>query len=154
MVTVHSDLGAQENKTVTLSTFPPSMCHEMAPDAMILFFWMLSFNLAFLLSSFTFIKRLFSSSLLSVIGMVPSTYLRLLTFLLLGNRVQKTYFAFMNIFIFIKAILTSSCFNSHALTQLLWGESFKYTPSLLGPPIKALGWKRFTFFPVAGERQG
>ena len=37
----------------------------MGPDAMILVFWMLSFKPTFSLSSFTFIKRLFSSSLLS-----------------------------------------------------------------------------------------
>ena len=36
---------------------------------------------AFPLSSFTFIKRFFSSSLLSVIRVVSSAYLRLLTFL-------------------------------------------------------------------------
>ena len=42
---------------------------------------MLSFKLAFSLSSFTFIKRLFSSSL-SAIRVVSSTYLRLLIFLL------------------------------------------------------------------------
>ena len=28
-VTVHSDFGTQENKTVTVSTFSPSMCHEV-----------------------------------------------------------------------------------------------------------------------------
>ena len=43
---------------------------------------MLSFKPAFLLSSFTFIKRLFSSPLLSGIKVVSSVYLRLLTFLL------------------------------------------------------------------------
>ena len=48
----------------------------------ILIFWMLSFKPAFSLSSFTFIKRLFSSSLLSVISVVSSAYLRLLVFLL------------------------------------------------------------------------
>ena len=37
----------------------------MGPDAMILAFWMLSFKPAFLFSSFTFVKKLFSSSLLS-----------------------------------------------------------------------------------------
>ena len=42
----------------------PSICHKvMGPDAMILVFWMLSFKSSFSLSSFTFIKRLFSSSL-------------------------------------------------------------------------------------------
>ena len=42
--------------------FPPSIYHEViGPDAMILVFWMLSFKPTFSLSSFTFIKRLFSS---------------------------------------------------------------------------------------------
>ena len=43
---------------------------------------MLSFKPAFSLSSFTFIKSLFSSSLLSAIRVVSSAYLRLLIFLL------------------------------------------------------------------------
>src|SRR5574337_7314 len=42
---------------------------------------MLSFKPTFSLSSFTFIKRLFSSSLLSAIRVVSSAYLRLLIFL-------------------------------------------------------------------------
>ena len=49
---------------------------------MILVFWMLSFKPTFSLSLFTFIQRLFSSSLLSAIRVVSSAYLRLLTFLL------------------------------------------------------------------------
>ena len=53
----------------------------MGPDAMILVFWMLSFKPTFSLSSFTFIKRLFGSSLLSAIRVVSSAYLRLLIFL-------------------------------------------------------------------------
>ena len=68
-------------KSVTVSIVSPSICHEeMGPDAMIFIFWMLSFKPAFSLSS-TFIKRLFSSSLLSAIRVVPSAYLRLLIFL-------------------------------------------------------------------------
>ena len=50
----------------------------MGPDAMIFVFWMLSFRPTFLLSSFTFIKRLFSSSSLSAKRVVSSAYLRLL----------------------------------------------------------------------------
>ena len=50
-------------------------------DAMIFIFWMLSFKPAFSFSSFTFIKRLFSSSSLSAITAVSSAYLRLLIFL-------------------------------------------------------------------------
>ena len=48
---------------------------------MILVFWMLSFKPNFSLSSFTFIKRLFSYSI-SAIRVVSSAYLRLLIFLL------------------------------------------------------------------------
>ena len=44
-------------------------------------FWMLNFKPTFSLSSFTFIKRLLSFSLLSVLRMVSSAYLRLLIFL-------------------------------------------------------------------------
>ena len=54
----------------------------MGPDAMTLVFWMLSFKPTFSLSSFTFIKRLFSSSSLYAIRVVSSAYLRLLIFLL------------------------------------------------------------------------
>ena len=68
-------------KSVTVSTVSPSIHHELVgPDAMTLVFWMLSFKPNFLLSSFTFIKRLFSS-LLSAIRVVSSDYLRLLIFL-------------------------------------------------------------------------
>ena len=49
-------------------------CHDLS-------FWMLSFKPTFSLSSFTFIKRLFSSSL-SAVRVVSSAYLRLLIFLL------------------------------------------------------------------------
>ena len=69
-------------KSASVSTVFPSICHEvMGPDAMILVFWMLSFKPPFSLSSFTFIKRLFSSSSLSAIRVVSSVYLRLLIFL-------------------------------------------------------------------------
>ena len=69
-------------KSVTVSTVSPSICHEvMGPDTMIFVFWMLSFKPAFSLSSFTFIKGLFSSSSLSAIRVVSSAYLRLLIFL-------------------------------------------------------------------------
>ena len=70
-------------KSVTVSIVSPSSCHEvMGPDAMILVFWIWSFKPTFSLSSFTFIKRLFSSSLLSAIRVVLSAYLRWLLFLL------------------------------------------------------------------------
>ena len=69
-------------KSDTVPTLSPSISHEvMGPDAMILVFWMLSFKPIFSLSSFTFIQRLFSYSLLSAIKVVSSAYLRLLVFL-------------------------------------------------------------------------
>ena len=65
-------------KSFTISTVSPSIFHEvMGSDAMILVFLMLSFKPTFSLSSFTFIKRLFISSL-SAIRVVSSAYLRLL----------------------------------------------------------------------------
>ena len=67
-------------KSVLVSMVSPSVCHEvMGPDVMILVFCKLSFKPTFPLSSFTFIKRLFSSSL-SAISVVSSAYLRLLIF--------------------------------------------------------------------------
>ena len=68
-------------KSVTVSTVSLSICHEvMGLDAMILVFLMLRFKPTFSLSSYTFIKKLFSSSL-SAIRVVSSAYLRLLIFL-------------------------------------------------------------------------
>ena len=72
-------LEPKKMKSVTVS---PSIFHKvMGPDAVILVFWMLSFKLAVYLSSFTFIKWLFSSSL-SAVRVVSFAYLRLLIFLL------------------------------------------------------------------------
>ena len=75
-------LEPQNIKSDTVSTVSPSICHEvMGLDAMILVFWMLGFKPTFSLSSFTFIKRLCSSSSLSAIRVVSSAYLRWLIFL-------------------------------------------------------------------------
>ena len=69
-------------KSLTVSIVFPSICHEvMGPDAMMLIYWMFSFKSAFSLSSFTFIKRLFSLPFLCVIRVVPYAYLMLLIFL-------------------------------------------------------------------------
>ena len=66
-------------KSITVPIVSPSICHKlMGPDAMILVFWMLSFQPTFhsplSFSSFSFIKRLFSSSSLSAIKVVSSAY--------------------------------------------------------------------------------
>ena len=77
-----SDFGAQENEIchrfhcfpIYLTWSDGTGCHDLS-------FSMLSFKPAFSLSSFTLIKRLFSSSSLSAINVVSSAYLRLLIFL-------------------------------------------------------------------------
>ena len=69
-------LGPKKIRSVTISTFSPSICHEvMGLDAMIFVFGMLSFRSAFSLFFFTIIKRLFSSSLLSAIRVISPAYL-------------------------------------------------------------------------------
>ena len=84
-VTICNDLEHKKIKPVThcFHCFPiyllwsdGTRCHDL------LVFGMLSFKPSFSLSSFTFIKRLFSSSSLSAIRVVLSAYLRLLIFLL------------------------------------------------------------------------
>ena len=70
--------------SVPVSIVFPSVCHEvMGPGAMIfVIFWMLSFKPGVSLFSFSFIKRLFSSSSLFAIRVVVSSAcLRLLIFL-------------------------------------------------------------------------
>ena len=70
-VTICIDFGAPQNKVCHSFHCFTIFCHEVVGlDAMILVFWMLSFKPASSLSSFTSIKRLFSSSLLSSIRVV------------------------------------------------------------------------------------
>ena len=61
-------LEPKKSKLAAISIVSPCICYEvMGPDAMILVFWMLSFKSTFSLCSFTFVKRLFSSSSLPAI---------------------------------------------------------------------------------------
>ena len=81
-VTICSDFGVQKKKRKSQPLFP-LFSHLFAMkwwDTMIFILWLLSFKPTFSLSSFTFIKRLFSSSL-SAIRVVSSAYLKLLIFL-------------------------------------------------------------------------
>ena len=80
-VTILSDFRAQEEEICCYCHLFPSIFHVNGVDAMVLVFLILSFKLAFSFSSFTLIKRFFSSSLLSAVRVVSSTYLRLLIFL-------------------------------------------------------------------------
>ena len=81
-ITIRSDFGAPKNNVLHCFHCFPVYYHEgMGPDAMMLVFECSIFKPAFSLSSFTFIKRLFSYSSLSAIKVVSSAYLRLLLFL-------------------------------------------------------------------------
>ena len=72
----------KKRKSFTVSIVSPLICYEvMGPEALFLVFVKLSFRPAFSLSSFTYIKRLFSSSLIYAIRVVSSVYLGLLIFL-------------------------------------------------------------------------
>ena len=67
-------LETKKIKSVTVSIISPSVCHEvMGLDAMVSF-WMLTFESALYLFSFTLFKRLSSSSSLSTIRVVLSAY--------------------------------------------------------------------------------
>ena len=87
-VIICRDFGAQESKVchcfhcflIYLPRSKGTKCHDN--------FSMLGFKPPFLLSSLTFIKRLFSFSSFSAIRVVSSAYLRLLTFLLLAILIQ------------------------------------------------------------------
>ena len=65
--------------------FPIYFLWSDGTRSLIFVFWMLNFKPTFSLSSFTFIKRLFSFSSLSAIKMVSSVFLRWLIFLWLAN---------------------------------------------------------------------
>ena len=80
-VTICSDFGAPQKKVSHCFHCFPIYCHEvMGLEGMILVFWMLSFKPTFSLSSFTFVKRLFSYFSLSAIRVVSSAYLRVFSF--------------------------------------------------------------------------
>ena len=79
--TICSDFGTQEKNSLSLFPFFPHLFATKWWDwSHDLHFFNVEFKPAFSFSSFTFIKRLFSSSLLSVIKVVSSAYLRLLYF--------------------------------------------------------------------------
>ena len=71
-------LEPQKIQSVTFHCFPIYLPWSDGTRHHDLHFWMLSFKPTFSLSSFTFIKRLFSSSSLSAVRVVSSAYLKLL----------------------------------------------------------------------------
>ena len=90
----------------------------MGPDAIIFVFLMLSFKPTFSLSSFTFIKRLLISTLLSAITVVSSAYLRLL--------------------IFLRAILIPACASSSPTFHVMYSQfsSVQFSRSVLSGSLQ------------------
>ena len=110
-------LEPKKRKSITASTFSPPICYEvMGLDAMILVFWKVSFKSTFWFSSFTLIKRLFSSPSVFAISMASSAYLRLLMYLL--------------------AILIPACYSSSLAFQMMYSACLvvlQSCPTLCGP---------------------
>ena len=129
-VSIYSDFGTPKNKVshcfncfpINLSWSDGTGCHDLS-------FWMLSFKPTYSLSSVTFIKRFFSSSLLSAISVVSPAYLRLL--------------------IFLPAILIPACASSSphfAWCTLLLGASLiaqlvKNLPAIQETWVRSLSWE-------------
>ena len=135
-VTICSDFEApQNNVSHCFHCFPIYFPWVMGPDAMIFVFWMLSFKPTFSLSSFTLIKRLFSSSSFSAVRVVSSAYL------LIGHQQ----------------------FSSRTLpsqSHLQWEARFpnQQRPSFLSPPkfvgfTLSLWWKTLAFLLRLPPRQ-
>ena len=101
----------------------------MGPHDMILAFWMLTFKPAFSLSSFTFIKRLFSSSSLSAIRVVSSAYLRLLIFLpailILACASSSPAFHMMYSAFFVNKSLSSQGYGFSSSHVWIWELDYK-----------------------------
>ena len=132
----------QKIKSATVSTVSPSICHEvMGPDAMILGFWILSFKPTFSLSSYTFIKRFFSSYSLSSIRVVSSAYLRLLIFLpaILIPACASSSPAFMMYFAY-KLNKQGDNIQPWCTPFLIWNQSV-----VLCPVLTVASWPAYRF---------
>ena len=94
----------------TVSPVYPSICHELVgPDAMIFVFWMLSFKPTFSLSSFTFIKKLVSSSSIVCYSQInPFVWLKITSVLLFkvntSEPIQKSESSLMHMIISVTYI--------------------------------------------------
>ena len=112
-------LEPKKTQSVTVSIVSSSICHEvmgLGLGVMIFVFWVLHIKTAFSLSSFTFIKRLFSSSLLSPLGWC---HLRL------------------RLLIFLPAILIPACASSSLAFRLMY-SAYKLNKQPLCAPFPIL----------------
>ena len=130
-------------KFVIIFIVSPSICHEvMGPDAMIFVYWMLNFEPAFSLSSFTFIKRFFSSSSLSAIRVVSSVCLKLLIFLLaiLIPACASSSLAFHMMYSAYKQNKQGDSIQSWRIPFLIWNQSL-----VPHPVLTVASWPAYRF---------
>ena len=146
-----------EPREIKSATVSPSICHDMMGlDTMILVFWMWSFKPTFSPSSFTFIKRLFSSSSLSAIRVVSSAYLRLLIFLpaMLIAACASSSPAFLMMYSAYKLNEQGDNIQPGRTPFPLWNQSVVPCPVLLLPNLHT-GFSRGTWvhlvFPSLSE---
>ena len=128
-VTIHNDFGVKGNKICYCFHFFPfnlpwsssTGCHDLS-------FWMLSFKPAFSLYSFTLIKRLFSSSLLSAKRVMYSAYLRLLIFLpeILIPACDSSSLAFCTVYSSQKFINRVTVYSLILLLSQIWTSVWFY----------------------------
>ena len=94
-------LKPKKTKCGTISTFPPSVCHEVMTGCHTLRFFNVEFQASLFTLLFSLIKRLFSVSSLSAIRVISSAYLRLL---------------------FLPAILIPACDSSSPVFCMMYSE--------------------------------
>ena len=109
---------------------------------MILVFWMLSFKPTFSLSSFNFIKSLFSSSSLSAIRVVSFAYLRLLIFLLaiLILAYASSSLVFLKMYSAYKFNKQGDNIQPWSTPFLIWNQSV-----VLCPVLTVASWPAYRF---------
>ena len=121
---------------------------------------MLSFKPAFSLSSFTFIKRLFSSSSLSAIRVLSSAYLRLLIFLpaiLIPVCDSSSPTILLSVAAFsCPQSFTDRDFASESSDRIRWSKywSFSISPSNEYPGLISSGIHWFDLLVVQGTLKG
>ena len=131
-------------KSVAVSIVSPTICHEVIKlDAVILVCWMLSFKPAFSCSSFTFIKRLFSSYSFPAIRMISSAYLRLLIFLpaILIPACASSSLAFHIMYFAYRLSKQGDSIQPWHTSFLIWNQSF--LPCLVLP---VASWPAYRVF--------
>ena len=141
-------LEPRKMKSDTVSTVSPSICYYMmgpddmmGPGAMIFIFWMLNFKPPFPLSSFTFIRRLFSSSSLFAIRVVSSAYLRLLIFLpaILIPACTSSNLAFCMIYSAYKLNNQHNYIQPSCTPFRIWNQS------VVPCPVLTVAWPAYRF---------